>query len=927
MRSIGYPAGQLSTYSQSQTLQTDRDNSELLGGRTSRFRLFRCWRGVGSVTVAGALATALASLLFAAALPHQASAERTYQKTISSALNSTGRMISMPLPVRDDGRDLGEIVVRISTTDEISLPKAALVTTLNKALGKDALARLDGLPATDGYVQLQTLESAGIALQFDRAQLALTLMPKAEQRPLGEISLARRMPQRPSAAAAMPALMSGYLNVYSSLDQQWPGTHVSEHTSGRMQFESVFRLWNIVVENDFLYDGLVDTYTCPTSAICNYTHTDGFKRHRSRLVYDMPEPELRLQIGDSDANGTSMQRTNDVLGFTLEKSPRKLQPGTDIRASARSALRLDRPSDVEVLVNGAVVQKLRLRAGTYQLSDLPLGTGANDVELRITDDTGQETRRRYTAFFDGTLLAAGKNEWSISAGVPSYFRDNERDYHDGDYLATGFYRQGITDALTGEVHAQADKEVIMGGTGVFAMLPWGIVGAEGAISQSPTGLGVGITLTYDRSNVEGIFTRWTGLKESVHTTADYRSSEFRTPGEYAVTATGILFPQQPYSWRFAASYNVPMPNNITATLSGRYQIADADAFTLSPYIVRGDRYGIDLTVSSPLSPLTTGSITLGYSNETTRPDYYGANLSDKGEARVMARLYYRPTPSSSVSASYDTLNRDAQISGYQSWGQGLDRWETTIDARSNGQDNRGTATASASYWGNRFDARIAHDGAFDGLYGNNGATSSVIQRSSITVGTAIAFADGAVAVGAPVRGQAFAIVEPHPTLAGKTVTVGTDDSVQARSGDLGPALVNDLPAYTNRTLPVDVDGLPLGYSLGQGAFETNAPYRAGYRMTVGSDYSVTAFGTLLKPDGQPLKLISGMAAQAGNSGKQVAVFTNSAGRFGADGLAPGRWMIEMSSDDGTLVYEIAIPTGTDGLFRAGTLKPSTGGVQ
>ena len=111
------------------------------------------------------------------------------------------------------------------------------------------------------------------------------------------------------------------------------------------------------------------------------------------------------------------QRTNDVLGFTLEKSPRKLQPGENIRPIGRSSLRLERPSDVEVIVNGAVVQRLRLRAGTYNLSDLPLGTGANEVQLRVTDDTGAQTTRAYTTFFDANLLGAGKSEWSMSAGV------------------------------------------------------------------------------------------------------------------------------------------------------------------------------------------------------------------------------------------------------------------------------------------------------------------------------------------------------------------------------------------------------------------------------------------------------------------------------------------------------------------------------
>ena len=849
-------------------------------------------------------------------------AATVYQKPVSSKLNSTGRTISMPLPVRDEGRDLGDVVVRIAPDDTISVPIAALATTLAGALDKPAIARLSGLSAPDGYAGLSLLAQAGIKLGFDPGQLALTLIPTVDQRPEGDISLSRRAPIRASAAATQPALVAGYLNVLAGIDHTWAGGHSGEATSGRFEFESVFRLWNIVAENDFHYDGLVDTFTCPTGAVCSYQHSDGLKRRRSRLVYDMPDSQLRLQLGDADVQGTSLQRTNDVLGFTLEKSPRKLKPGEDIRPIGRSSLRLERPSDVEVLVNGAVVQKLRLRAGTYNLSDLPLGTGANDVELRITDDTGALSTRAYTTFFDGNLLGAGKSEWSVSAGLPSYYRDDARAYRSEDFVATGFYRQGLTDQVTGEAHVQADKQIVMGGAGVFAMLPWGLVGVQGAMSTSATGQGFAVNVDYDRSNTVGIFSRYTGLREHLHVGAEYRSSDFRTPGEYIVTATGVVYPDQPYSLRLSASYLVPLPDNLTASLSGRYQFADSSGVQLTPYTVQGDRYGLDLTLSKPLTPLTTGSLSVGYSNETTRPGLTSA--SERGDFRVMARLYVRPTMNTTLSSSYDSLNRETQVSGYHAIGQGLDRWETAINIQNDARDGRSTAGAHASYYGNRFEARVAHDGSMDDRQPNLKGSLATNQRTSITVGAAIAFADGAMAIGAPIRGHGFAIVEAHDSLAGKTVTVGPDDYVQARSDLLGPALVTDLPAYSTRTLPVDAEDLPLGYSLGQGAFETVAPYRGGYRITVGSDYSVTAFGTLLKPSGEPLTLISGVAYQTGRPEKQVAVFTNSSGRFGADGLAPGTWIIDMATEGAPMRYAILIPPQTDGLFRAGTLTPMEG---
>jgi outer membrane usher protein len=51
------------------------------------------------------------------------------------------------------------------------------------------------------------------------------------------------------------------------------------------------------------------------------------------------------------------------------------------------------------------------------------------------------------------------------------------------------------------------------------------------------------------------------------------------------------------------------------------------------------------------------------------------------------------------------------------------------------------------------------------------------------------------------------------------------------------------------------------------------------------------------------------------------VFTNKAGRFSAEGLSPGKWVIEMATEGNATRYEIEVPKGTDGLFHAGILRP------
>jgi outer membrane usher protein len=56
-------------------------------------------------------------------------------------------------------------------------------------------------------------------------------------------------------------------------------------------------------------------------------------------------------------------------------------------------------------------------------------------------------------------------------------------------------------------------------------------------------------------------------------------------------------------------------------------------------------------------------------------------------------------------------------------------------------------------------------------------------------------------------------------------------------------------------------------------------------------------------------------------GADITVFTNRAGRFVAEGLAPGSWLIEMATEDHPTYYRIEVPSGAQGIVRAGVLTP------
>ena len=880
---------------------------------------------------ASAMAIALAALTAATALaapghaaaPAAPPATAEYAKPVSHKLNTTGRPINMPVPVKDDGVALGEVVVVINPDDTVLVPKAALVDRLTRVLDAASLRRLHSTPERNGQLTIADLKSAGFDVRFDPGQLELVFVTNPDQRPVGDLSLARQRGPAVSAAAARPAIFSGYMNVIAGGDYLWGDRTGEETLSPLLDVQTVFRMWNIVVENDIVFEGSADTYVCPIEARCLYDHFSGVKRRRTRLSYDIPEQEIRFQLGDVDVYGAGFQRAPDLLGLTVEKSPRKLRPGESIRPTGRSSFRIERPSEVEVMVNGAIVQRLRLRAGNYNISDLPLATGANEIQLIITDDTGERRTLAFTTFFDGNLLKQGKAEWSLSGGVPSYFEDNDRQYRRDEHFASGFLRYGLTDAITGETHVQGDNDVIMGGAGLFTATPWGFFGVSGALSRADARLGYAIDVNYDLVNFRSPLAYYGDGRESLRFSAEYRSQEFRTPGEFLVTAGGILYPQYNYWLKLSAQYSTPLWDRVTATIGARYQFADDERYAASPYTLKGDRYGADITFTSPLTEIATASLTIGYSNESYR--FADTSRDDEADFRIVGRLYFRPFENTRVAASYDSLNKETYVSGYSSTGRGIDRWDASVDVQHQADDERASASGSVTRYANRGELRVGHSTGFDGVTWDRFRVAPTDQRTSVRAGTALVFADGAVGVGQPVRGNGFAIIEPHASIADKAVTVGSGEEIRARSDWLGPAVVTDVPAYTNATIPVDVADLPVGYSLGAGAFDTFAPNKAGYRLKVGSAYSVSAYGTLLKSNGEPISLLTGTAQPLDDPSVQVAIFTNAAGKFGAEGLAPGRWIITMATEDAPTVFELTVPEGSTGLFRTGELRPARRG--
>ncbi|MBN9290787.1 MAG: fimbrial biogenesis outer membrane usher protein, partial [Hyphomicrobium denitrificans] len=199
---------------------------------------------------------------------------------VSSKLNTTGKPIGMDVPVKDGDRDLGDVAIRINADDSILVSRMGISRAIEATLGASARKSLATIDADATFLPLAAFASAEIGLRFDRASQELILNVAPEQRAISDLSLSGNRQAPPSSVLASPAKLSGYVNLFASVDHQWgmhsAGESFAEETSGRLEFDSAVRAGNFVFENAGVLAGDIDINVCPTAAVCAYTHTPGF---------------------------------------------------------------------------------------------------------------------------------------------------------------------------------------------------------------------------------------------------------------------------------------------------------------------------------------------------------------------------------------------------------------------------------------------------------------------------------------------------------------------------------------------------------------------------------------------------------------------------------------------------------------------------
>ena len=343
----------------------------------------------------------------------------------STTVGADAAEVSMP--VKEHGFKLGDVMALAYQDRSVRIEREGFLSVIGRVLNAAALQKLQGdLPNTK-YLDLTAISAAGLPIAYHPSDLEITIEPKVEQRPRGEIAGTTRGNNAP-ADLAQPAILSGYFNTYFGAAYER-----AEGAPGAFAFPAVM-LDGAARWNGFVVEGEAQLGSDGT-----------FARQNSRLVYDMPEDAIRVSAGDIALGANGSFSVPPLLGFAVEKTYATLQPSQNIRPTGKRTFRVERHSEVQVMVNDREVRRLNLPPGEYDLRDLPLASGTNNVKLKIKDEFGKEESVDYSILFNRTLLNPGISEWSLAGGIKTDAGLLSPVYDDETPLLSAVYRLGLSE--------------------------------------------------------------------------------------------------------------------------------------------------------------------------------------------------------------------------------------------------------------------------------------------------------------------------------------------------------------------------------------------------------------------------------------------------------------------------------------------------
>ena len=197
--------------------------------------------------------------------------------------------------------------------------------------------------------------------------------------------------------------------------------------------------------------------------------------------YDLPDRMETLVVGDTVGVGGGWSRPVRYGGVRWGREF-STRPGfvtlPQIALAGQAAL----PSTVEVLLNNSRQLSQQTQPGPFSLPSVPVVTGAGEISLVVRDLLGRETVVNQSYYASPRLLAPDLNDFSFEAGWMRTGYGRETAYANSFGAST--WRQGLTNALTGELRVELQRDRRAAGAQLTSLLGHWAVGSVSAAASS-----------------------------------------------------------------------------------------------------------------------------------------------------------------------------------------------------------------------------------------------------------------------------------------------------------------------------------------------------------------------------------------------------------------------------------------------------------
>jgi outer membrane usher protein len=733
--------------------------------------------------------------------------------------------VAIDLELRIQNVPAGEVAARVMGERLIHVSRDSLVKSLEPLLNAAQLARLLALGSD---APPEALASLGFDVRYDPVALALDLSVPVEYRKRWNVAVAPLRPPAPGRRRYRPAAVSAALNLAPRAD--------FDHDRGQTRIGLDAAGWlnvaGYAARGEFSVDSRGETLS----------------RGAVALVRDWPQRRLRAELGEIVAPAFGAQPGVTLRGITLAREF-ETDPYDPPFPGVLAPLLLERASEIQVRVNQRLVDRVRLPAGPVMLSDLPLSTGRNDVELDVIQDGALRRSLRLDGWFDRTRLGAGRQRFHVSVGQPwTQGRRAPRTVAKTLNLSAA-YARGISDRWTagGGLLADPDASTVVLDTSTDVGFDGFSLSANLAASRLPAGEGLAGSATVQSDPAAG---RWLWQAGLVWRGAGFVPFGLSQPPGERFSASLRLSRNLFGRWRFGVSGSADRIEN-SRTAGARATLAWRPGPSINAEITVSSRFGEQPGDHA----LTTSLIWRPGSGAHS----FAAEIDDGG--RWLAGWQ---------------LNRQSSRSGYSA-------------SAFVGDDDSGTrAEASGAMRTHRLQLRFRHiRGIGDGA-----------DSTRLTGNTALVFADGRFGIAERVD-DAFVLFDAREGT-GAVFVNPSDGDWRARSGPLGPAVIGNLTPYLERGFALSLPDVPLRRDPGDVQPVAVPTYLSGVRVEVGPLRTVAVRFLLVDNLGEPVRLAAGSLQKLDGDG-EFPFFSNRTGRVIVSGVAPGRYRVVLR--DGSVLAE------------------------